>query len=409
MEFLLDADGSFYFMEMNTRLQVEHPVTEAITGLDLVEWQLRVAAGERLGFGQDDLSIDGHAIEVRLYAEDPDADFLPQTGRLDRLVLPGAGGAGRDWGDPHVRVDSGVREGDRITIHYDPMIAKLIVWDRDRAAAVRRLGRALDDCRIAGLTTNLPFLGAIAAHPAFAAADLDTRFIERHRADLLPDRTPAGDDALALAALGVLADRRRAAAARAAASGDPGSPWHDAGGWRLNDEAREVIAFRDPEADGAVAEIGVGYRRDGALALSLPGGGAVTARAELDREGRLLADLDGVRVAGTWVRRGLDLTVIRPRAGRAGGIHRLSLVDPVAEAEAGADTGALTAPMPGKVVAVLVEEGAAVAKGAPLVVLEAMKMEHTVTAPRDGTVARLPFAPGDQVEEGAELVGFEAE
>ncbi|MEQ8964925.1 MAG: acetyl/propionyl/methylcrotonyl-CoA carboxylase subunit alpha [Azospirillaceae bacterium] len=403
VEFLLDTDGSFYFMEMNTRLQVEHPVTEMITGRDLVAWQLDVAAGAPLGVAQDDLSIDGHAIEVRLYAEDPAAGFLPQTGRLDRLSLPGADGT-----DPHVRLDSGVREGDSVTPHYDPMIAKLIVWDRDRPSAVRRLGRALDSCRIAGVTTNLPLLGAIAAHPAFGAGDLDTRFLERHAADVLPDRAPASDDALAVAALGVLLDRRRGARVRAAASGDPHSPWHDAGGWRLNDEARETLAFRDPDADGALRELVVRYPRRGGYRLALPGGGIVHADGTLDGDGRMVAEMDGVRTAGSYSRRGLDLTVILPRAARGGGVHRLSLVDVVAEAESYADPGSLTAPMPGRVVAVLVGEGDSVAKGTALMVLEAMKMEHTVTAPRDGVVARLPFAAGDTVAEGVELVGFEA-
>ncbi|HSK40851.1 MAG TPA: acetyl-CoA carboxylase biotin carboxylase subunit, partial [Arenibaculum sp.] len=195
VEFLLDEDGAFYFMEMNTRLQVEHPVTEMITGQDLVEWQFRVAAGEPLPVGQDDLAISGHAIEVRVYAEDPARDFLPQTGRLDHLAFPEPG--------PHVRIDAGVRAGDRISIHYDPMIAKLIVWDHDRPAAVRRLRAALGATQIAGLNANVGFLSAIAAHPAFLAADLDTRFIERHHADLLPAQAPADATTLALGSLGV--------------------------------------------------------------------------------------------------------------------------------------------------------------------------------------------------------------
>ena len=199
VEFLLDEDGSFFFMEMNTRLQVEHPVTEYITGQDLVEWQLRVAAGGPLPLNQDQLSIHGHAIEVRLYAEDPQKGFLPQTGRLEHLVFPPE--------DAFVRVDTGVRSGDAISIHYDPMIAKLIVWADDRSSAVRRLRTALSQTQVVGLGANTEFLLAIASHPAFLAADLDTGFIERHETDLLPEPAPAGDDVLALAALGVLLER----------------------------------------------------------------------------------------------------------------------------------------------------------------------------------------------------------
>jgi 3-methylcrotonyl-CoA carboxylase alpha subunit len=403
VEFLLDEDGSFYFMEMNTRLQVEHPVTELVTGQDLVEWQLRVAAGGRLPLGQDDLAIAGHAIEVRLYAEDPARDFLPQTGRLDHLAFPEAG--------PHVRVDAGVRAGDRITIHYDPMIAKLIVWDRDRPAAVRRLRAALAGTEVVGLATNAAFLSAIAAHPAFMAADLDTRFIERHAADLLPAPGPVPDEALALAGLGVLLGRAARARAVAAASADPWSPWARTDGWRLNDDAHETLTFRDPGLAGGEGAGGAGagertvdlvYRRDG-YHFRL-GGGELVARGELLADGTLEAELDGVRMRATFVRLGAEVTLFL-----RGGTHRLRLVEPLAGAEAAeAPGGRLTAPMPGKVIAVLVEAGAEVAKGQPLVVLEAMKMEHTIKAPADGTVEAVRYAVGEQVEDGAELVGFSA-
>src|SRR4051812_49841964 len=259
VEFLLDEDGSFFFMEMNTRLQVEHPVTEYITCQDLVEWQLRVASGEPLPLGQDQLSIHGHAIEVRLYAEDPQKGFLPQTGKLDHLVFP------RETF--HVRIDTGVRSGDAISIHYDPMIAKLIVWANDRPSAVRRLRTALESTQVVGLGANTEFLLAIASHPAFLAADLDTRFIERHQADLLPEPSPAGDDVLAFAALGVLLDR--GAKARAAVSGDPYSPWAGNDGWRLNDDAHDTLILRDGGTDRPVHLV---YRRGGYRAVP-PGGG----------------------------------------------------------------------------------------------------------------------------------------
>ena len=393
VEFLLDEDGRFYFMEMNTRLQVEHPVTELITGQDLVEWQLRVAAGGALPLTQDDLAIDGHAIEVRLYAEDPARGFLPQTGTLTHLRFPEEG--------PHVRVDTGVRAGDAISIHYDPMIAKLIVWDRDRPSAVRRLRAALEGTEIAGLNANVAFLTAIAAHPAFMAADLDTRFIQRHEADLLPAARPADDRTLALAALGLLLDRAAKARAAAAASPDPWSPWARTDGWRLNDESHETVTLREPGEAPHEHALRLTYRRGG-YAFHFAGGDA-RAAGELAADGRLTAEIDGARVTATWVRAGGQITLFH-----AGGTHRFEVVEPLATAAADGGAGKLTAPMPGKVIAVLVEAGVAVEKGAPLIVLEAMKMEHTIKAPAAGTISALKFRVGDQVPEGAELIGFEA-
>ena len=286
VEFLYEtADASFYFMEMNTRLQVEHPVTELITGQDLVEWQLRVAAGERLPLRQEDLGSQGHAIEARLYAEDPDRDFLPQTGTLEYLSFPAQG--------PHVRIDAGVRAGDEISVHYDPLIAKLIVWDTDRAAAVRRLRSALEETGVVGLTTNLPFLSIIAAHPAFLAGELDTGFIERHLADLLPAPTPAPEQVLALAALGVLLERAARARAETAASADPFSPWGRTDGWRLNDEAHDSLTFQDAGGERTVELV---YRPDGYL-LTLPVSRPLMARGDFSADGTLDADLDGVRLS----------------------------------------------------------------------------------------------------------------
>jgi 3-methylcrotonyl-CoA carboxylase alpha subunit len=402
VEFLLDEDGSFYFMEMNTRLQVEHPVTELITGQDLVEWQLRVAAGGKLPLRQDDLTIDGHAIEVRLYAEDPSRGFLPQTGRLDHLRFPEEG--------LHVRVDTGVRAGDSIGIHYDPMIAKLIVWDRDRPAAVRRLQTALAATEVAGLAANVPFLAAIAHHPAFMAADLDTRFIQRHEADLLPAAEPAAPGILALAALGLLLDREAKARAAAADSSDRWSPWSRTDGWRLNDEAHGSVTLRAPGREagepGTDLLLTLTWRGDGYL-FHCPGGD-VRASGSLSADGRLRAELDGALVNATWVRTGNSVTLFHTPVGGAFGVHRFDVVEPLAGASTDTATGRLTAPMPGKIVAVLVDAGAAVEKGAALIVLEAMKMEHTIKAPAAGTVTALRYRVGDQVPEGAELVGFEA-
>ncbi|HUN52099.1 MAG TPA: acetyl/propionyl/methylcrotonyl-CoA carboxylase subunit alpha [Candidatus Sulfotelmatobacter sp.] len=399
VEFIADvAKGlradAFYFMEMNTRLQVEHPVTEMITGLDLVEWQLRVAAGEPLPLAQAEVPLQGHALEVRLYAEDPARGFLPATGTLHRLRLPA--------GSRHVRVDTGVREGDAVTPFYDPMIAKLVVWDRDRPSALSRLAGALAECQVAGCVTNLGFLARVAVHPAFAAAELDTGFIERHRAALVPAAEPLADRALALAATAVLLQRQAGAAAAAAASADPHSPWHAVDGWRMNGSAHGELGFRRPGEDEPVT-VRVDYRRQG-WSLALPGG-TLAVEAASDGDGGIVASLGGVRLAAAAVLRGHEVTVM------AEGIsERLLLDDPldVGNVEEGA-AGAVTAPMPGKIVQVLVEAGAEVAKGKGLMILEAMKMEHTIAAPRDGTIAKINVSVGEQVQEGTVLVAFTEE
>jgi 3-methylcrotonyl-CoA carboxylase alpha subunit len=390
VEFLLDKDGSFYFMEMNTRLQVEHPVTELITGQDLVEWQLRVAAGQPLPCRQEQLAINGHAIEARLYAEDPERDFLPTSGRLLHLRTPAE--------TRHVRIDTGVREGDEVSRYYDPMLAKLIVWDHDRAGALRRLRAALDAFQVVGVTTNIDFLAAVAAHPAFAAAQLDTGFIDQHGGELLPGRTPATDRVLALACLDTLLRRAEEAGRDAAASHDPYSPWHLTSGWRLNSDNFHAITLGDGEREVTVT---AHYRPDGFL-LDLPGG-SQRVRGERDANGRLCANLDGVRLQAQVVRHGAELTVLGH-----GVRQRLTLHDPCAlGGEQDEGGGKLTAPMPGKVIAVLVAAGAAVKKGTPLMILEAMKMEHIIHAPQDGVVTEIHFPVGEQVEDGAVLFGFE--
>ena len=386
VEFLVDADGTFYFLEMNTRLQVEHAVSEMITGLDFVEWQLRVAAGEALPRRQEEIAAEGHAIEARLYAEDPAQEFLPAPGLISHLRWPAEA--------RHLRVDTGVRAGDTVSVHYDPMIAKLVVWDADRGAALRRLHAALGATQIAGPVTNVGFLAMLAAHPDVADGSVDTGWVERHLAALIGEPAPASDRVLALASLDWLL-RRKAAAAPS--PGDPYSPWNLVTGWRLNHRARHDLHYLDGEAERVVtaAFLADGYR----LELN---GGSIVAKGERDEAGNLTADLDGVRVTATVVERGLDVTVFADGRG-----HRLRRHDPldVAGADAAAG-GRLTAPMPGRIAAVLVEPGAEVARGTPLIVLEAMKMEHSITAPADGRVERVNFAAGDLVEEGAELIAF---
>ncbi len=399
VEFLLDgdaaagaeADGAFYFMEMNTRLQVEHPVTEMITGLDLVEWQLRVAAGERLPLSQNEIVASGHAFEARIYAENPARDFLPAAGVLRHVRFPAE--------TVHVRIETGVRAGDAIGIDYDPLIAKLIVWDEDRASALRRLCRALAEVQIVGPVTNVAFLSALAGHPAFAAGEIDTGFIAHHRHDLIAEPGPVPPRHLALACLDILLRRDDEAREQARQSADPHSPWHRTDGWRLNDDNHHFLAFRDGEAP---VEVIVHYR-NGGLLLDLPdAGGPVVVLGERDGASDLVADIDGARLRATVIRVGEAITVI------SGGVgHTLAVEDPAARAELREPAaGSLRASMPGRVVAVHVEPGDSVSRGETLVVLEAMKMEHAITAPTDGTVASVPFAPGDQVEDGAVLVVF---
>ena len=390
VEFLLDREGAFYFMEMNTRLQVEHPVTEMITGQDLVAWQIDVAAGGALPMAQDEIGMNGHAIEARLYAEDPARGFLPGSGTLSHLRLPN--------GNAHLRIDSGVREGGAVPRHYDPMIAKLIVHGRDRDAAIARLRSALAAVEIAGLATNAAFLARIAAHPAYEAADIDTSFIDRHLAELVPEADAAPDEILAAASVAVLFDRADAAGRHSPGAGDPHSPWRTADGWRLNAESFQEITLRDGEQ---TLIVGVhGGARDARLELP---GGVRSARGARNGARRVSLELDGAPVAATVVRHGGEVTVIS-----GGDTRRFVLYDPLAEAEAhaGETGGGLTAPMPGVVVALPVAPGAAVRKGAPLIVVEAMKVEHTIRAPADGTVESILFAVGDPVEEGAELVAF---
>ncbi|HEX9646985.1 MAG TPA: acetyl/propionyl/methylcrotonyl-CoA carboxylase subunit alpha [Alphaproteobacteria bacterium] len=405
VEFLLDSSGGFHFMEMNTRLQVEHPVTEMITGLDLVEWQLRVAAGEPLPLAQDQIELFGHALEARLYAEDPRKEFLPSTGRLVHLRLPGVPGASPAGARVPVRIDTGVDQGDEVTPYYDPLIAKIVVWGRDRAEALRRMTRALADTELVGPATNLEFLSAVVGHPAFVANEVDTGFVLRHREELVAEPAPAPALALALAALYLLLDRRRRTAAEAARTADPYTPWAGADGWRLNDAAHETVTLID---NGAPVPVEVRTDRRGTR-LVLPDG-EVGARASFTADGRLSAAVGGIAVTVSVIdhvdaRGERQLTVIVQDA-----TYRLGVEDPLAvAAHQDAEGGQLTAPMPGRVTQVLAEDGARVARGAPLLVIEAMKMEHTVAAPASGQVTKVKYAVGDWVGEGESLLDFVAE
>jgi len=397
VEFIADATGTFYFMEMNTRLQVEHPVTEMITGLDLVEWQLRVACSEPLPKLSADLSLRGHAIEVRVYAENPDKGFLPSTGTVKYMALPVAVEFNRneaqDGGPPAaVRIDSGIRQGDAITPFYDPMIAKLITWGETRDQALARMRAALTEFHIVGLANNVDFLTRLLNNASFARAVLDTSLIEREREALFPSEAQLPAESLALACARVLTDDSSAAA-------DASDPWALAHGWRLNTVYRRALSFR---SDRGTHDVEVEYSRLGTATYVLHYATLALPFAITDAEGtRLTIRLADRSVAADVVRDRDDLHIF------ARGRHRvLTLQDPIAHAAEGEETGRLTAPMPGKVIAINVAAGAPVTKGTALLVMEAMKMEHTIVAPMDGTVGEILYGVGDQVAEGAELLRF---
>ena len=388
VEFIIDGSkglglDSFYFMEMNTRLQVEHPVTEMITGLDLVEMQLRVAAGEKLPVQQSDLKISGHAVEVRLYAEDPVKGFLPSTGKLSRLSLPQP--------TEHVRVDAGVTEGGDVSMFYDPMIAKVIAWSHTRTQALGTLADALETAEVAGVKTNLGFLISTLRHPEMIAARIDTGFIDRHRASLTSVSAELAQDAFMTAVVHVLLQRRERV--------EGPSPWDRLDGWRV----------------GGVAQT--------ESLLLKSGGKEMLARITYGAE-RWMIDIEGSRIDVTAERLGNGALSVQAGSRRhqaraieakgqiivllLGRSFSFELHDPLAGHDH-ADTGSheLRAPMPGKVIQMLAKPGEKVRRGQTLGVLEAMKMEHTLFAPGDFTVKTVPFKVGDQVSEGAVIVGFE--
>jgi 3-methylcrotonyl-CoA carboxylase alpha subunit len=374
-------------MEMNTRLQVEHPVTEAITGLDLVELQLRVAAGEPLPFKQGDLAINGHSFEARLYAEDVHKGFLPATGTLEHLEMPGE----NEFLPGAVRVDSGVRQGDAITPYYDPMIAKLVVHGPDRKSALNRLSAALADCRIAGSVTNLGFLGALARHEGFAEGKVDTGLIPRDLEKLaeMPAISPEAIAIAALAGLGMLSP------------GQKGDPWTSLAGWRHWSDSRQYALL---ETDGKRFERGVVVRGHGAYSVE-DGEDALELKIEGDlQEGLRIGAKGHVRKAHV-ARFDHCVTVFID-----GATYTFTLPDLLAdESEGDAAGDSIVAPMPGQVKLVNPGVGEQVSSGDALIVLEAMKMEHTLTAPRDGTVFEILCSEGDQVTDGTVLLVLEAE
>ncbi len=404
VEFIVEQPGGydhpeqmkFYFMEMNTRLQVEHPVTEAITGLDLVEWQLRVASGEPLPLKQEDLRIHGHAIEARICAENPDNQFLPATGTLNVYRKP----VHSSFARADVRVDDGVREGDTISPFYDSMVAKLIVHGDTREQALARLDEALAQTHIVGLATNVQFLRHVVRSASFANAQLDTALIQREQAVLFNQQPVSLPLAVAAAVAETLVQER---------AGEGVDPFSKTDGWRSHGMFQRRFAFEDGDAHIPAT---LAYLHDGALRLTVgEGEGAAVgllsfspcAQAPAAGDGaawRLDVSFAGEHTRATVYMQGERAHVFTPR-----GARQVVEVDLLAHAgDSTAEGGRLTAPMPGKVVSFAVKAGEAVKKGQPLAVMEAMKMEHTIAAPADGTVTELLFAPGDQVTEGAELL-----
>jgi 3-methylcrotonyl-CoA carboxylase alpha subunit len=387
VEFIVGPEGNFHFMEMNTRLQVEHPVTEMTHDLDLVEWQLRIADGEPLPLAQDQVSSHGHAIEVRLYAEDPDQGFLPSSGKLTRLQLPAP--------SQHVRLDGGVIEGDTVTIFYDPMIAKLIVWDVDRPAALQRMREALAECEIAGPKSNVPFLERLVRHPMVVDGDIDTGYLDRHLDEFLAGETQPGNDALfAAAAVALLRDEQTVAVYAA----DPHSPWNTPDAWRIGHAGKRVIALEvgdhrfEIEARGHAGDYELrcgeakcdvaGARWDGQTLSARFDGESWRRDVRVDAERVLLHDGSGTRwrferaAAYTW------------------------------ETSDAAGANQVAAPMPGRIVLVRVEAGDKVEAGQELLVMEAMKMELSLKAPRAGTIGSVSAASDEFVEADTILVRF---
>ncbi|GAA0360120.1 acetyl/propionyl/methylcrotonyl-CoA carboxylase subunit alpha [Bowmanella denitrificans] len=398
VEFLLDTDGRFYFMEMNTRLQVEHPVTEMISGQDLVEWQLRVASGEELPLKQSELQINGHAFEARVYAEDPDNEFLPATGSLNFLQPP-------DESD-YVRVDTGVRQGDKVSVYYDPMIAKLIVWDEDRPKALRRLVKALSEYRVRGVTTNIDFLYNLANTKAFKQAQLDTGFIDKHQSEIfIKDK---GDIAslLPLAALYLVLNQEHRQLSLTQNSQDPFSPWQSLSAWRANESHEQQL---DIQIHDTLHQVKVLQLNTAAQSLYQISGEGFTVQCQGHIEGDMLtAIIDGHRQKVTFSSQGADDEEGCSLYTQHSALHFRHILPDLGLLDGDAHGTGLTAPMNGTIVNLMVKPGEQVSKGQVLVIMEAMKMEHSLKAPSAGKVVEFFYQPGELVDGGAELVNFEA-
>lgn len=375
IEFLLAADGAFYFMEMNTRLQVEHPVTEMITGQDLVEWQVRVAEGYPLPKQQDELSINGHAFEVRIYAEDPDNDFLPSTGKIGFYRTPAEA--------EHIRIDSGVVEGDDISVFYDPMIAKLIVWDHSRTHALHRLEKALQQFHISGLCSNIPFLSRVIAHRAFKEAQLSTHFIDDYNAEILPPKREVEAFDMACGALFQFLKNR---------SSQAQEPWQSLTGWQLNMVPAQQYLFRQDED---IISVMVSAKTDHYQVVAKDQ--VFELHAQLSTDELRISGKTSCRI--TCVEQ--DDRIVLFHDGSVSNLikHQVEAGSSQADSD-----NHLKAPMNGRIIQVLVEQGQSVEEGDLLVTMEAMKMEHSIRAHSDGTISEVFYQTGDLVNEGDELI-----
>ncbi|RKP08848.1 carbamoyl-phosphate synthase L chain, ATP binding domain-containing protein [Thamnocephalis sphaerospora] len=405
VEFIFDnADGKFYFMEMNTRLQVEHPVTEMITGTDLVQWQLEVAAGNPLPLKQEQILANGHAFEARIYAENPTKGFLPDVGPLLHVRSP------HIYDPAVIRLETGVRQGDQVSVHYDPMISKLVVHGRDRHEALRLLRRSLQQYQVVGLNTNIDFLKTVIDHPAFIAGDVETGFIQKHDADLFPAPTPAAADVVAQAALAIVLRQQRQTTTAAA---DPYSPWRSLQHWRPGYERAQRVTLQD--GDHGLVHIDVTRQSDGSFGVTVePAGTDATAVTRFDNV-RAEIPMDDAEVVQVDLldRRLRTSVVLEADTGRLHvfaekGKRTFQLPAPKYLTAAAGDiaAGSVVAPMPCKISQVMVAPGQTVEKGTPLIVLEAMKMEHVIKAPKAGTVDRIIFGVGELAGEGKLLVAF---
>uniref|UniRef100_A0A8C6PA37 Methylcrotonoyl-CoA carboxylase subunit alpha, mitochondrial n=1 Tax=Nothobranchius furzeri TaxID=105023 RepID=A0A8C6PA37_NOTFU len=396
VEFIMDAQHNFYFMEMNTRLQVEHPVSEMITGTDLVEWQLRVAAGERLPLLQDRITLGGHSFEARIYAEDPNNDFLPGAGPLLHLSTPPA--------EKHTRIETGVREGDEVSAHYDPMIAKLVVWGEDRPAALKKLRYCLRQYNIVGLNTNIDFLLSLSGHPEFEAGNVSTSFIPQHYADLFPaPRAPSGAT-ICQAALGLVLQERKRTQEFIQTTTDPFSPFGSSSGWRSNIEFNRNLTLQLGDKICVV----ITYNSDGSYRMQV-GEEVYQVSGEVEVEGGasfLHCSVNGVKSRPKLVI--LDNTV---HLFSMEGSYQVSVPVPkhLAGVSSSAAQGGAVAPMTGTIEKVLVKAGDQVAAGDPLMVMIAMKMEHTIRAPKSGVIKKVFFSEGAQANRHAALVELEEE
>ncbi|SHJ26876.1 3-methylcrotonyl-CoA carboxylase alpha subunit [Bradyrhizobium lablabi] len=383
IEFVSNGKDVF-FIEMNTRLQVEHPVTELITGIDLVEWQLRVAFGEKLPLTQDQIKLNGHAIEARVYAENPHKNFMPSVGRIKTWRMPEASSG--------LRIDAGYREGDAVSPHYDAMLAKMIAWAPNRDAAIERLNRGLEESDVRGIVTNIPFLSALVTHPAVRANTIDTGFIERELKNLTPAPMAPGDLELCAAATAILVQESRAVFA------EPNSPWRTAG-WMPVGRRQRAFVFR--HAQGTGQEICLHYG-NGPAKWSI-GEREFAFTFSTTADGGFDLTLDGMKSHIFAVIEGHEL-YLRTKNGR----FDLHWVDPFGgETEEQVGEDKIVAPLPGTVVALLAEEGAMLEKGAPILTLEVMKMEQTLRAPFAGVLKVIKCKVGDIVGEGVELAEIE--